>query len=63
MKLSFGQQFLVVLMSVLAGIGTAGVFGGSLPMIVVLLTPVGISAEGIGLILASIASWTCVAEP
>lgn len=49
--LSFGQQILVVLMSVLAGIGTAGVPGGSLPLIVVLLTQVGIPAEGIGLIL------------
>ena len=49
--LSFGQQVLVVLMSVLAGIGTAGVPGGSLPLIVVLLTQVGIPAEGIGLIL------------
>lgn len=49
--LSLGQQVLVVLMSVLAGIGTAGVPGGSLPLIVVLLTQVGIPAEGIGLIL------------
>jgi len=49
--LSLGQQLLVVLMSVLAGIGTAGVPGGSLPLIVVLLTQVGIPAEGIGLIL------------
>lgn len=49
--LSLGQQILVVLMSVLAGIGTAGVPGGSLPLIVVLLTQVGIPAEGIGLIL------------
>ena len=40
--LSFGQQFLVVLMSILAGIGTAGVPGGSLPLIVVLLTQVGV---------------------
>ncbi len=49
--LSLGQQVLVVLMSVLAGIGTAGIPGGSLPLIVVLLTQVGIPAEGIGLIL------------
>ena len=49
--LSFGQQILVVLMSILAGIGTAGVPGGALPLIVVLLTQVGIPAEGIGLIL------------
>jgi DAACS family dicarboxylate/amino acid:cation (Na+ or H+) symporter len=50
-ELSLGNQVLVVLMSVLAGIGTAGVPGGSLPLIVVLLTQVGIPAEGIGLIL------------
>lgn len=49
--LSLGSQVLVVLMSILAGIGTAGVPGGSLPLIVVLLTQVGIPAEGIGLIL------------
>lgn len=49
--LSVGQQILVVLMSILAGVGTAGVPGGSLPLIVVLMTQVGIPAEGIGLIL------------
>jgi Na+/H+-dicarboxylate symporter len=49
--LSIGQQILVVLMSVLAGVGTAGVPGGSLPLIVVLMVQVGIPAEGIGLIL------------
>ena len=49
--LSLESQVLVVLMSVLAGVGTAGVPGGSLPLIVVLLVQVGIPAEGIGLIL------------
>ncbi len=49
--LSLGSQFLIVLMSVLAGIGTAGVPGGSLPLIVVLLVQVGVPAEGIALIL------------
>jgi DAACS family dicarboxylate/amino acid:cation (Na+ or H+) symporter len=38
-------------MSVLAGIGTAGVPGGSIPLIVVLLQSVGVPAEGIGIIL------------
>lgn len=38
-------------MSILAGVGTAGVPGGSLPLIVVLMIQVGIPAEGIGLIL------------
>ena len=49
--LSIGQQFLVVLMSMLAGVGTAGVPGGALPLIVVVMVQVGIPAEGIGLIL------------
>jgi dicarboxylate/amino acid:cation (Na+ or H+) symporter, DAACS family len=40
-----------VLMAVLAGVGTAGVPGGSLPLIAVLLTTVGVPAEGIGIIL------------
>lgn len=50
-QLSIESQFLVVLMSVLAGVGTAGVPGGSLPLIVILLNQVGIPPEGIGLIL------------
>ena len=49
--LSVMQQFQVVLMSILAGIGTAGVPGGSLPLIMILLTQMGIPAEGMGLIL------------
>jgi DAACS family dicarboxylate/amino acid:cation (Na+ or H+) symporter len=50
-ELTFPQQVTVVLMSVLAGIGTAGVPGGSLPLIVVLLQSVGVPGEGIGIIL------------
>jgi DAACS family dicarboxylate/amino acid:cation (Na+ or H+) symporter len=50
-ELSLVQQVTVVLMSVLAGIGTAGVPGGSLPLIVVLLTTVNVPGEGIGIIL------------
>jgi len=49
--LSIGQQVLVVLMSMLAGVGTAGVPGGALPLIVVVMVQVGIPPEGIGLIL------------
>jgi len=49
--LSFAQQILVVLLSILAGVGTAGVPGGSLPLVVVVLQSVGIPAEGIGIIL------------
>lgn len=49
--LSLLQQVQVVLMAVLAGIGTAGVPGGSLPLIMILTQQVGIPAEGMGLIL------------
>jgi DAACS family dicarboxylate/amino acid:cation (Na+ or H+) symporter len=49
--LSFGQQVVVVLMSVLAGVGTAGVPGGSLPLVVLVAQSVGVPGEGIGIIL------------
>jgi DAACS family dicarboxylate/amino acid:cation (Na+ or H+) symporter len=49
--LSFAQQVLVVLLSILAGVGTAGVPGGSLPLVVMVLQTVGIPVEGIGIIL------------
>ena len=38
----------VVLLSILGGVGTAGVPGGSLPLIVVVLQSVGVPGEGIG---------------
>ncbi len=50
-ELSLGQQVTVVLMSVLAGVGTAGVPGGSIPLIVIVLQTVGVPGEGIGIIL------------
>lgn len=49
--LDLQQQLSVVMMSVLAGIGTAGVPGGSLPLIVIVLQSVGVPPEGIGIIL------------
>lgn len=49
--LSLAQQLQVVLMSILAGVGTAGVPGGSLPLIVVLMQSVGVPGEGIGIIM------------
>jgi DAACS family dicarboxylate/amino acid:cation (Na+ or H+) symporter len=52
-ELSLTQQVQVALMSIVAGIGTAGVPGGSLPLIMILLQSVGIPAEGIGLILGA----------
>ncbi len=48
--LSIGQQFVVVALSVLAGIGTAGVPGGSLPVIMVILIALNIPGESIALI-------------
>jgi DAACS family dicarboxylate/amino acid:cation (Na+ or H+) symporter len=49
--LTFGSQVLVVLFSVLAGVGTAGVPGGSLPLMVPILQSIGVPGEGIGVIL------------
>jgi DAACS family dicarboxylate/amino acid:cation (Na+ or H+) symporter len=40
-----------MLVCILAGIGTAGVPGGSLPVIALILAGVGVPREGIGLIL------------
>ena len=50
-ELTIIQQLLVVFLSILAGIGTAGVPGGSLPLVIMVLITVGIPAEGIGIIL------------
>lgn len=49
--LSLAQQVQVVVMCIIAGIGTAGVPGGSLPLIMIIMNGVGIPAEGIALIL------------
>ena len=50
-ELGLAQQATVVLLSILAGVGTAGVPGGSLPLIVVVLQSVGVPGEGIAVIL------------
>jgi dicarboxylate/amino acid:cation (Na+ or H+) symporter, DAACS family len=50
-ELSLAQQLTVVLMSVLAGVGTAGIPGGSIPLIVVVLQSVGVPPDGIAIIL------------
>jgi dicarboxylate/amino acid:cation (Na+ or H+) symporter, DAACS family len=49
--LSISQQLIVVFLSVLAGVGTAGVPGGSLPLVVMVLQTIGVPAEGIGIIM------------
>ncbi len=49
--LTFAQQIKVVLMSILAGVGTAGVPGGSIPLIMIVLRSVNVPPEGIAIIL------------
>ena len=49
--LDLGQQLIVLLMAIMAGIGTAGVPGGSWPMIMVILVKVGVPPESAGLVL------------
>ncbi len=50
-SLSIGQQFIVMGWCIIAGIGTAGVPGGSWPMIAIILAQVGVPPEAIGLCL------------
>ena len=49
--LSLVQQVTILVLCILGGIGAAGVPGGSLPVIAMILVMFGIPAEGIGLIL------------
>ncbi len=49
--LTLTQQAFVVMMSILAGLGTAGVPGGSLPLVVLVLQTIQVPAEGIGIIM------------
>lgn len=48
--LSLEHQLLVLFVCILAGVGTAGIPGGSLPVIAALLGAVGVPLEGLGLI-------------
>jgi Na+/H+-dicarboxylate symporter len=50
-ELTLAQQGFVMAVCILAGIGTAGVPAGSLPVIALILGGVGVPPEGIGLIL------------
>ena len=50
-ELTLMDQAFVMLICILAGIGTAGVPGGSLPVIALILVGVGVNPAGIGLIL------------
>jgi DAACS family dicarboxylate/amino acid:cation (Na+ or H+) symporter len=49
--LGLTQQLMVVLMSVITAIGVAGIPGGSLPLLMMVLAMVGIPPEGIAIIL------------
>ena len=49
-NLTASQQFTVVMMSILAGVGTAGVPGGSLPLIVGVMQSVGVPGEAISIV-------------
>lgn len=52
LDLSFVQQFTIVLVALLTSIGVAGIPSASLVAIAIILTTIGLPAEGIGLILA-----------
>jgi DAACS family dicarboxylate/amino acid:cation (Na+ or H+) symporter len=49
--LSLGQQILVVILCVFAAIGAAGVPGGSLPLVMIVMAQVGVPAGGIAIVL------------
>ncbi len=49
--LSFGSQAIVIILSVLTAVGAAGVPGGSLPLLALVLNTVHVPSEGIALIL------------
>jgi DAACS family dicarboxylate/amino acid:cation (Na+ or H+) symporter len=51
LDLTLGEQVRVMVMSIVAGIGTAGVPGGSLPMVLIVAQSVGVPAEGMALVL------------
>ncbi|HKT86527.1 MAG TPA: dicarboxylate/amino acid:cation symporter [Novosphingobium sp.] len=50
-QLDLSQQLFVMVVCILAGIGTAGVPAGSLPVVALILGSVGVPPEGIGLII------------
>jgi DAACS family dicarboxylate/amino acid:cation (Na+ or H+) symporter len=50
-NLDLGQQVVVVVMSVLTAVGAAGVPGGSIPLLVGILSMFGIPPEGIAIVL------------
>jgi dicarboxylate/amino acid:cation (Na+ or H+) symporter, DAACS family len=51
LNLSLGQQLVVVALSVLMAIGAAGVPGGSIPLLMIVLNTIGVPPGGIAIIL------------
>jgi len=51
LHLTLAKQVIVVVLSVLTAIGTAGVPGGSIPLLMMMATSVGVPGEGIAIIL------------
>ncbi|MCB1008239.1 MAG: dicarboxylate/amino acid:cation symporter [Acidobacteria bacterium] len=50
-ELTLAKQAIIVVLSVLTAIGTAGVPGGSIPLLMMMATSVGVPGEGIAIIL------------
>lgn len=50
-EMSLGKQFVVVAMSVITSVGAAGVPSGMIPLLMVVLTIIGVPAGGIALVL------------
>jgi len=50
-SLDVPTQLVVIVMSVITAVGAAGVPGGSLPLLMVVLASVGVPPEGIGVVL------------
>src|SRR5207245_9767226 len=50
-SLDLPTQMVVIVMSVITAVGAAGVPGGSLPLLMVVLGSVGVPPEGIGVVL------------
>ena len=53
MDLNMGQQIIVVVLAVLTAIGAAGVPGGSLPLMMLVMATVGVPPEGIDIVLGA----------
>ncbi|HKJ01549.1 MAG TPA: dicarboxylate/amino acid:cation symporter [Longimicrobiales bacterium] len=51
--LSFAQQLIVVVLAVITAVGAAGVPGGSLPLMMLVMATVGVPPEGIAIILGA----------